>query len=221
MPAINPEAGAILPHALDGAAPTVPASAPVLRIRSWLGGRDEPVARAAHEQMSPEQRRIHDEIAAGPRGRVAGPLEVWLHAPGLADHAQKLGAYVRFQSSLAPALAELAILVTARHWQTEFEWHAHARLARAAGVPEAVIEAIRTDAEPTLADPSSRAVYALARELHATRTLSDATYAAAKAALGERALVDLVGLLGYYALVSMTLNAFAVPTPDGSRPFAD
>jgi 4-carboxymuconolactone decarboxylase len=174
-----------------------------------------------YEQMTAEQQRIHDEIAAGPRGQVVGPLQPWLHAPGLADHAQKLGAYLRFHSALAPALAELAILVTARHWQSEFEWHAHARLARAAGIPEAVIEAIRTDAEPALADPRSRAVHALARELFATRTLSDATYAAAEAALGQRALVDLVGLLGYYALVSMTLNAFAVPTPDGSHPFAD
>ncbi|MCC2665980.1 MAG: Carboxymuconolactone decarboxylase [Geminicoccaceae bacterium] len=103
----------------------------------------------------------------------------------------------------------------------EFEWHAHARLARAAGISEAVIEAIRTGAETALADPRSRAVHALARELFATRTLSDATYAAAEAALGRRALVDLVGLLGYYTLVSMTLNAFAVPTPDGSHPFAD
>jgi 4-carboxymuconolactone decarboxylase len=174
-----------------------------------------------YEQMTAEQQRIHDEIAAGPRGQVVGPLEPWLHAPGLADHAQKLGAYLRFHSALAPALAELAILVTARHWRAEFEWHAHARLGCAAGIPDAVIEAIRTDAEPTLADASSRAVYALARELVATRTLSDATYAAAEAALGQRALVDLVGLLGYYALVSMTLNAFAVPTPDGSHPFAD
>jgi 4-carboxymuconolactone decarboxylase len=174
-----------------------------------------------YEQMTAEQQRIHDEIAAGPRGQVVGPLQPWLHAPGLADHAQKLGAYLRFHSALAPALAELAILVTARHWQSEFEWHAHARLARAAGIPEAVIEAIRTDAEPALADLRSRAVHALARELFATRTLSDATYAAAEAALGQRALVDLVGLLGYYALVSMTLNAFAVPTPDGSHPFAD
>jgi 4-carboxymuconolactone decarboxylase len=174
-----------------------------------------------YEQMTAEQQRIHDEIAAGPRGRVVGPLEPWLHAPGLADHAQKLGAYLRFHSALPPALTELAILVTARHWQAEFEWHAHARLARAAGISEAVIEAIRTGAEPALADPRSRAVHALARELFATRTLSDATYAAAEAALGPRALVDLVGLLGYYALVSMTLNAFAVPTPDGSHAFAD
>jgi 4-carboxymuconolactone decarboxylase len=174
-----------------------------------------------YDAMTPEQQRVHDEIAAGPRGRVIGPLEAWLHAPEFADHAQRLGAYVRYRSALPAELSELAILVTARRWQAEFEWHAHARFARAAGIPDAVIEAIRSGVEPAFRDARSRAVYAVARELHDTRTLADATYAAAEAALGRRALVDLVGLLGYYTLVSMTLNAFAVPTPDGSRPFAD
>jgi 4-carboxymuconolactone decarboxylase len=174
-----------------------------------------------YDAMTTEQQRVHDEIVAGPRGQVVGPLQVWLHSPGLAERAQKLGAYVRFGSALPAPLAELAILVTARHWQAEFEWHAHARLARAAGIPEAVIEAIRRGAAPALTDAGSRAVHAVARELHETRSLSDATYATAAAALGRKALVDLVGLLGYYTLVSMTLNAFAVPTPDGSRPFAE
>ena len=174
-----------------------------------------------YDQMTTEQRRVHDEIAAGPRGHVVGPLQVWLHAPGLADVAQKLGAYARFKTSLPPELSELAILVTGSAWQAEFEWYAHARLARAAGIPEPVIEAIRTGAEPELADPQARAVYAVARELHATRALSETTYAQAEAALGREGLVDLVGILGYYTLVSMTLNAFDVPTPDGSRAFAD
>ncbi len=174
-----------------------------------------------HDQMTAEQRRVHGEIAAGPRGHVVGPLKVWLHAPGLADRAQKLGAYARFESSLPPELSELAILVTGSAWKAEFEWYAHARLARTAGIPERVIEAIRTGAEPELADPKARAVYAVARELHGTRALAKETYAAAEVALGREGLVDLIGILGYYTLVSMTLNAFAVPTPDGSRAFAD
>jgi 4-carboxymuconolactone decarboxylase len=174
----------------------------------------------SYDQMTAEQRRIPDEIAAGPRGTVEGPLKVWLRSPGLADPAQKLGAFARFRSSLPPALSELAILVTAQAWQADFEWYAHARLARAAGIPDPVIEAIRAGAEPELPDPKARAVYAVARELQTTRALSGATYAMAEAALGATGMVDLVGILGYYTLVSMTLNAFEVRTPDGSRPFA-
>lgn len=173
-----------------------------------------------YEDMTAEQQRVHDEIAAGPRGRVEGPLRVWLRAPKLATHAQKLGAHARFGSLLPPALSELAILVTAATWHSEFEWYAHARLAREAGIAETVIEAIRNGEKPSLPDAKAQAVYAVSRELHRTRALSDATYAAAEAALGREALVDLVGILGYYALVSMTLNAFRVPTPDGSKPFA-
>jgi len=173
------------------------------------------------EEMTAEQERIHDEIAAGPRGAVVGPLKVWLHAPELADPAQKLGAYARYHSSLPPELSELAILVTARAWRADFEWYAHVGPARAAGITEAVIEAIRTGAEPRLEDAASRAVHAVARELHETRALSEPTYAQAERALGRRQLVDLVGLLGYYTLVAMTLNAFDVATPDGARPFED
>lgn len=174
-----------------------------------------------YEDMTAEQQRVHDEIKAGPRGNVVGPLKVWLHSPGLATHAQKLGAYARFHSALPPELSEIAILVTGAHWRANFEWYAHARLAREAGISDAVIEAIRKGEEPALEDAKARAVYAVARELHESRALSDATYAAAEAALGHQGLVDLVGILGYYTLVSMTLNAFEVPTPDGSLPFAD
>jgi 4-carboxymuconolactone decarboxylase len=174
-----------------------------------------------YEEMTAEQQRVHDEIAAGPRGHVVGPLRVWLHSPGLATHAQKLGAYARFHSQLPPKLSELAILVTGATWQAEFEWYAHARLASEAGIAGDVIEAIRKGEEPRLEDEKSRAVYAVAHELHHTRALSDATYAMGEAALGHQAMVDLIGILGYYTLVSMTLNAFRVPTPDGSKPFAD
>jgi 4-carboxymuconolactone decarboxylase len=174
-----------------------------------------------YEDMTAEQQRIHDEIAAGPRGRVEGPLKVWLHAPKLATHAHKLGAHARFQSALPPSLSEIAILVTGASWRAKFEWYAHARLAREAGIADDVIEAIRKGEEPALRDDKARAVYAVARELHRTRALSDATFANAEAVLGLGALVDLVGIVGYYTLVSMTLNAFDVPTPDGSDPFAD
>jgi 4-carboxymuconolactone decarboxylase len=174
-----------------------------------------------YDEMSAAQQRVHDEIAAGPRGKVVGPLKVWLYSPELADRAQKLGAYVRYHSALPAELSELAILLTARLWQADFEWHSHVGPARTAGIPDAVIEAIRVGAEPALEDAKSRAVYAVAREVHEARALSDQTYAHAEIALGRQGLVDLVGILGYYTLISMTLKAFDVPTPDGSHPFGD
>jgi 4-carboxymuconolactone decarboxylase len=148
-------------------------------------------------------------------------LKVWLYSPDLADRAQRLGAYVRYHSTLPAELSELAILVTARLWQADFEWHSHVDPARLAGIPDAVIEAVRRGAEPALEDARSRAVYTVARELHETRALSDETYARAEAALGRQGLVDLVGILGYYTLISMTLKAFEVSTPDRPGPFED
>lgn len=174
-----------------------------------------------YDEMTAEQRRVHDAIAAGPRGRVGGPLRIWLHSPELADPAQRLGAYVRYDSALPAELSELAILITARLWQADLEWASHVGPARAAGIAEAVIEAIRLGAEPAFEDARSRAVYLVAQELNETRALSDQTHALAEAALGRQGLVDLIGILGYYTLVSMTLKAFDVAAPDGSRPFAD
>ncbi len=174
-----------------------------------------------YDQMSVEQQRIHDEIAAGPRGAVVGPLEAWLHSPDLADHAQKLGAYARYHSALSPHLSELAILVTGWIWKADFEWFSHVGPAREAGISDAVIEAIRTGTEPPFEDDRSRMVYMVSRELHETRRLSDDTFDKAKAVLGQQPLVDLIGILGYYTLISMTLNAFDIETPDGSTPFAD
>lgn len=179
------------------------------------------LADLSYDRMSDEQRRIHDEIVAGPRGAVVGPLRVWLHSPPLADQAQKLGAYARYHSSLPSHLSELAILVTGSIWRADFEWYSHVGPAREAGISEDVIEAIRRGEEPLIKDEPSRAVYDVAVAMHRDRGLSDRLYARAKTALGERGLVDLIGILGYYTLISMTLNAFAVENPDGSLPFAD
>lgn len=169
-------------------------------------------------RLTPEQARVHDRIVQGPRGRVEGPLRVWLHSPGLADRAQALGQYARYDSQLPPRLSELAILVTARVWSSGFEWAHHAPIALAAGLDRAAVEAIAAARIPDLPDAEARAVFAFAAELHRDRQVSDATYAAARAALGEGALVDLVGICGYYTLISMTINAFGVPDGEGPAP---
>jgi 4-carboxymuconolactone decarboxylase len=172
--------------------------------------------------LDPEQKRIHDEIASGPRGKVEGPLRVWLTSPGLADRAQALGAFCRYGTSLPQRLSELAILVTGAFWRAGFEWHVHAPIGLQAGLDASAVEAIRSGAEPALTKEDEKAVYIFSRELLTTRRVSDQTYASAERMLGRRGVVDLVGVLGYYGLISMTINAFEVPVPAGAKePFAD
>jgi 4-carboxymuconolactone decarboxylase len=169
-------------------------------------------------RLSEEQRRVADDIQSGPRGGLAGPFWPWLRSPVLAERAQKLGEFVRYHSSLPPRLFELAVLVTAQHWKAQFEWYAHAPLAKKAGLGDDVIAAIHAGTRPHFAKPDEAAVYEFAVELYAKKRVSDATYATAVAQVGERGAVELVGVLGYYALVSMTLNAFAIEVPKGTAP---
>ncbi|MBI2766104.1 MAG: carboxymuconolactone decarboxylase family protein [Chloroflexi bacterium] len=167
------------------------------------------------QDLTPEQKRVADEIQGGPRGGLRGPFEAWLRSPGLADHAQRLGAYCRFGTELPPDVVELAILLTGKHWKAQFEFWAHARLARTAGLPADAIEAIRTGATPQLEREDLAAAYDTITEYFRTNRLSAATYKRALDTFGERGLVDLIGIAGYYGLVSMTLNIFEVPVPPG------
>jgi 4-carboxymuconolactone decarboxylase len=173
-------------------------------------------------ELSPEQRKVHDAILAGPRGTVRGPLLAWLHSAELADKAQGLGAFCRYGTSLPPRLSELAILVTGAHWRAGYEWHVHAPIGVKAGLDPAAVEAIRKREQPTLAREDEAAVHAFARELIDKQQVSEATYRRAVDALGAKAVVELVGILGYYALISMTIKAFELPLPDGAEnPFPD
>lgn len=167
------------------------------------------------DKLTAEQKVVADEIRAGPRGGLRGPFEAWLRAPGLATHAQKLGAYCRFETSLSADINELAILLTGKHWKAQFEFWAHARLARQAGLDAAIIEAIRVGSPPPLTRDIERVVHTFVTEYLDTNRVSEATYGAAISALGERGVVDLIGVVGYYGLVSMTLNVFEVELPEG------
>ena len=166
--------------------------------------------------LTPEQRRVYDAILASPRKIVQGPLRVWLNSPGLADRAQALGAFCRYGTTLSQRLSELAIITTGAHWRAGFEWAVHAPIALAAGLDADAVEAIRLGREPDLTSPEERSVYQFSSELLRTRHVSEATYRIARETLGEVALVDLVGILGYYGLISMTINAFEVPLPAGA-----
>jgi 4-carboxymuconolactone decarboxylase len=167
------------------------------------------------DRLTPEQREVHDTIVAGPRGKVQGPLQIWLHSPKLATRAQELGTFCRYQTSLPKRLSELAILVTGAHWKAGFEWSVHAPEAIKAGLDAAAVDAIRDRARPSFPRADEAAVYDFARELLENHRIGDATYERATAELGTLGVVELVGILGYYGLISMTICAFGVPVPAG------
>lgn len=171
------------------------------------------------DALDERQRSIYRAIAAGPRGKVEGPLLMWLTSPDLADAAQRLGEHCRYGTGIPGRLSELAILVTASFWRSGFEWHVHAPIALERGVAPSIVEALRTGGEPTFDDPAEKLVHRFASELWHQKCLSASTRAAAIDMFGPRSVVELVGLLGYYGLISMTINAFDIPTPDGSDPF--
>ncbi len=170
---------------------------------------------AAH--LTDEQRVVYEAISAGPRGSVRGPLAVWLQSPQLAERAQELGAFGRYGSSLPPRLSELAICTMAGYWRAGYEWFAHADIARRAGVADSILEALRTGTVPQFVAADEQVVYQFAHELLTTRRVSQPTWDEAQALLGMRTVVDLVGVLGYYSLISMTINAFEIPVPAGNE----
>src|SRR5882757_4901638 len=154
------------------------------------------------DKLTPEQKKAADAIVAGPRGGLRGPFDPWLRRPELADRAQKLGEYCRFNSSLPKDLAELAIYLIGRHFKAQYEFYAHARLAKEAGLAPAIVEA-------------ERIVYDFVTEYLDTNRVAAPNYKRAIDAFGEQGVVDLVGVCGYYMLVSMTLNVFEMPLPPG------
>lgn len=172
----------------------------------------------APETMSAEQRAVYDKVVAGPRGRVQGPLRAAIHSPELADRWQALGALLRYRTTLTPRQSEIAILVTARACRSPFEWYAHRIEAEKAGVEAPVIEALLAQRTPDTLAGDDAIVFHFASELNAHRSVSAATYARALARFGERSIVELTALVGYYTMVAMTLNAHEIPLPEGVPP---
>jgi len=169
-------------------------------------------------EMTPEQRRVYDAIVKGPRGTVVGPLRAALHRPELADKWQQLGELLRYRTSLPPQISEIAILVTARRWRCQVEWHMHALAAEQAGMASAAIAAIKRGCRPLEADAKALAVYDYAVELTDCGHVKPATYDAVLRDLGVAGIVELTALIGYYTMVAMTLNAHEIPLPAGVEP---
>jgi 4-carboxymuconolactone decarboxylase len=167
------------------------------------------------DEMSIDQRQTYDESIASKRGSPPPPMMAWLNSPDMARHATRLGAFLRYDTSLGPALSELAILVTARHWTSHYEWWAHKRLALAGGLAPDIIDDIRDRRTPKLDDPKAQVIYDVSKSLHEGHGVAKPLYDAAIALIGECGLVEIIGLCGYYTMVSMTLNTFEFELPEG------
>ncbi len=166
-------------------------------------------------EMSPEQKETYDESIAGKRGAAPAPMMAWLNSPEMARHATRLGAVLRFDTIFRANLSEIAILVTARHWTSHYEWYAHKRLALKGGMDPKIIEAIRDRRTPGFENAKAQMIYDVARSLHESHGLSQALYNEAIDVLTLRGLVEIIGLCGYYTMVSMTLNTFEFGLPEG------
>ena len=187
-------------------------SNPDLHLR---GDRFKPLT---YDKLTPEQKAMADHLLAGERGGMNGPFNVTLRSPEVGDAAQKLGALVRFHSTLPKKLNEMAIIMTGRFWNAQYEWSAHKKAALAAGLSAAIVDAIATGKRPTGMQPDETVIYNFANELLQKREVSDASFAAAVKMFGERGAVDLTGVMGYYCFVSMMLDIDRYPLPDGEKP---
>ncbi len=170
------------------------------------------------DQFSDAQTQVAKEITSGLRGEIPGPLNMWLRRPTLADRAQKLGEYCRYQTALPADLVEIAILCVARFWSSEFEWNAHKRIALEKGVSPELIESIRNREKPNWETANQALVFEFSNSLLSERNVEDELYEKSVAAFGIDSVVDLVGILGYYSFISMTINVFDVPLPEGAMP---
>ena len=167
-----------------------------------------------------EQRGLADSIKSGPRGqfKLSGPFAIYLHSPSYGELAQKLGGHLRFKTSIPPRLSEFAILCTGAIWKAQYEWAAHAVLGEKAGIKPETIRALQAGRPPKSAPKDEMAIYAFVKELYAKKRVSTPTFNRVKKILGDAGIVELVGTLGYYAMVSMLLNTFKAPLPEGVKP---
>ena len=183
-----------------------------LRLR---GDRFKPLT---YDEMTPAQKAMIDHLLSGPRAGADGPFNALLRSPEMGDLAQQFGASVRFSSSVPRKLNEMAIIITARYWTSQYEWQAHHRAALQAGLSPTIADAIAQGKRPLGMQKDEEAVYNFCNELLTTKEVSDATFKAAKDAVSERGVVDLIGVMSWYQMVSMLLNTDRYPLPEGTQP---
>ena len=178
------------------------------------GGRFKPLT---YSELTPEQKTLAEHVLSGERGTLNGPFNVLLRSPEMGDLAQKLGTYIRFHTSVPLKLNEFAILITARSLNAQYDWASHHKYALKAGLSPEIIEAVAVGKRPANMQRDEEIVYNFCTELIDTKQVSDATFHAAVDKFGERMVVDLIGVLGYYHFVSMILNVDRYPLPEGAQ----
>ncbi len=171
----------------------------------------------SNNAMSPAQRAAAAALSAGPRKGVKGPFVPLLRTPELMDRLQKVGEYLRFQSSLPPRISEIIMLIVARDWTQQFEWAVHTTLGRQAGLGEDSIRALAEGRRPPAMQRDETVAYDFCEELLRTRGVCEVTYQRAAGAFGEHGVMDIVGVLGYFITVSMAMNVAHTPPPDEPR----
>ena len=170
------------------------------------------------DRMTEAQKRVAEAIVSGPRGAVRGPFAVLLRSPELADRVQKVGEHLRFNSSLPARLNEFAIIINARFWESKYEWFAHRPLAVKAGLADAIADAVARGQRPDGMKEDEALVYDFCTALHRKHFVDETLFERARTLLGEQGVVDLIGVSGYYTLVSMVLNVAEIPLPAGTPP---
>jgi 4-carboxymuconolactone decarboxylase len=187
---------------------------------SALALSGERMAEIPLDKMTPAQRVVAEAIMSGPRQRMSGPFNAWLRSPELADRLQKVGEYVRFNTSLDKRLNEMAIIMTAQYWGVQYEWYAHAPLAIKAGLDPEIVVALGAGNKPEKMRDDEAIVWEFTTQLRRDHEVNDAIYAKAVEKFGENGVMDLVAVNGYYDVVSMTLNvAHVSPPADAQLPF--
>jgi 4-carboxymuconolactone decarboxylase len=167
-------------------------------------------------RLDPEQNAMIHDILAGSRTSLNGPFNILLRSPDLGNRLQAVGEYLRFKTSLPHAINEFAIMTVAREWTAQYEFFAHKKLALVAGVKEDVVDDIAAGRTPKMT-PDQQAVWTFIKELDSTHQVSDSTFDNVKQRFGERGVVDLVGLVGYYHTMSMLMNVDRYPMPPGEK----
>jgi 4-carboxymuconolactone decarboxylase len=189
--------------------------APDPRSLVLVGDRFRPLK---YDEMTGEQRTMIDHLLAGERGGVRGPFNVLLRSPEVGDLAQQFGGSMRFHTALPRDVSETIIIMTGRFWMAQYEWTAHKAAALQNGVKPAIVDAIATGKRPTGMSPQMEVAYNFIDELLTTHQVTDATFKAAVDTYGEKGVVDMMGLSGWYCLVSMALNVDRYPLAQGAQP---